>query len=307
LYHPQLSAEVIRSQLLGADINIPQERIAFEKRGSRWLVQWGGAELAWFAANEEGAAQLAFERDILALVHDRCQFPTPRVLHVAPDEAFDIRTRLAGIVDPARLHERLRNDANAASHMGRWIGTALAELHAVIKQDSPPAWLPRKASWPETAGWIRERLPVVIGNNPLVAEINSLLDIYEDLQVADDDLVLAHTDLGLHNIVFAGDSLQPCGLIDFESAAYVDRHYDFRYLIFDFADATLLTAACHTYETITGRRLLPARIQLYNAVSACCYLAYRVGIAPETRWCGRTLVEDLVWTSIAVERVRSNR
>jgi aminoglycoside phosphotransferase len=307
LYYPQLSAELIRSRLLEVNLDIPQERILFEQRDGRWLVQWSSDQLAWFAATEEGAARLTFERDILALVQYRCSFPIPRIIYSAPDKAFDIRTKLAGIVDPALLHERLRNDSNVASRLGCWIGAALAELHAVIKQDSVPAWLPQKASWPEPASWIRERLPAVIGNNPLIAEINSLLDDYEELHVADEDLVLAHADLGLHNIVVAAGSLQPCGLIDFESAAYVDRHYDFRYLVFDFADMTLLTAACHTYETITARQLLPARILLYNAVSACCYLAYRAGIAPETQWCGRTLVEDLAWTSIALDRVRSNR
>ncbi|MES2624066.1 MAG: aminoglycoside phosphotransferase family protein [Pseudomonadota bacterium] len=249
---------------------------------------------------------MSIERKVLALVRTKCSFTTPEVLHVAADGSFDIRTRLEGIVDPSRAYDCLGRDAQLAVRLGGWAGAALAQLHAAVQPDVVPDWLPRKVSWPESGDWIRERLPSVIGNDSLAAEISAVLAIYENLTVANDDRVLAHTDLGLHNIVFSDDFREPCGLIDFEAAAYVDRHFDFRYLILDTADTTLLTSACETYEAISGKRLLPARIQLYNAASACSYLAYRAGIAPEVRWCGRTLAEDINWTTLALQRFRAH-
>lgn len=45
------------------------------------------------------------------------------------------------------------------------------------------------------------------------------------------------------------------------------------------------------------------RVQLYNAASAICYLAYRRGIAAHVRHCGRTLAEDLAWVRKAIDAV----
>lgn len=293
MHYPELSAELIHTCLLEGKVNVTPEQIFFERRDGRWLVEWGRKQLAWCAANEDGTARLDVERKVLALLKNQVSFTVPEILYVAADATFDIRTRLEGIVAPDRVHEHLRNNPDVARRLGNWIGKALAELHTVIKSGTIPTWLPRKTCWPEPASWILERLPAVIGHDPLVTEIAALLDCYENLQISDDDLVLAHTDLGLHNLVLAADSFEPCGLIDFEAAAYVDRHCDFRYLILDFADTTLLTSAWQTYEAVTGIPPILSRILLYNAASACCYLAYRAGIPPETRWCGRTLAEDL--------------
>ena len=57
--------------------------------------------------------------------------------------------------------------------------------------------------------------------------------------------------------------------------------------------------AMAAYEAVVGRRLSPQRVLLYNAVSACSYLAHRFGVAQEEKCCGRTLVEDLAWTRSA--------
>jgi aminoglycoside phosphotransferase len=305
LHYPQLSAARAHSLLLEGQVKAAPEQIAIEHRDGRWLVEWNSNQLAWFAASLEGATRLATERKVLALVQNSCSFAVPETLYVAADGSFDIRTKLEGIVDPPKAHEHLRNNPRAALQLGRWTGEALAQLHAVIKSDYIPHWLPRKVSWPEPTSWILERLPAVIGEGTLAAEIAALLSHYENLQIADDDRVLAHTDLGLHNIVLATDSFAPLGIIDFDAAAYADRHIDFRYLILDFPDTTLLTSACQTYAAITGKALQPERILLYNAVSACCYLAYRAGIPAETPWCGRTLNEDLAWTTQALERFRT--
>ena len=305
MHYPDLPVELVHACLLEGRVNVAPQEIVLARRDGRWLAEWNSHELAWFAANEEGAARLGVERRVLALLKTRIAFAVPEITYVSADGAFDIRTRLEGVVVPDRAHEHLRNNPEAARQFGNWIGTALAQLHSVVNPDAVPAWLPRAVSWPEPTSWILERLPEVIGNNPLVAQITALLVSYENLRITHEDVVLAHTDLGLHNIVLVADSLEPRGLIDFEAAAYVDRHYDFRYLIMDFADTTLLSSACDAYRAATGITPQLSRILLYNAVSACCYLAYRAGIPPETRWCGRTLAEDLAWTGIALERYRA--
>jgi aminoglycoside phosphotransferase len=305
LYYPQLSAARARTLLRGAQVDIAAEQIVIEQRDARWRVEWNDNQLAWFAASEEGAAALAREREVLALVQNSCAFAVPRTLYVAADGSFDIRTRLEGVVNPAKAHEHLRNNPQAATQLGSWLDEALTQLHAAIRQENVPSWLPRKISWPEPTSWILERLPAVIGEGVLATEIAALFTHYDKLRTDDDDRVLAHTDLGLHNIVFAADSLAPLGIIDFDAAAYADRHVDFRYLIFDFADTNLLTSTCQTYTAITGNELQLSRILLHNAVSACCYLAYRAGIPADTRWCGRTLAEDLAWTTQALERFRT--
>jgi hypothetical protein len=41
-------------------------------------------------------------------------------------------------------------------------------------------------------------------------------------------------------------------------------------------------------------------VLLYNAACAVTFLAFRAGIAPDTRWCGRTLAEDVRWSQHAI-------
>jgi hypothetical protein len=72
------------------------------------------------------------------------------------------------------------------------------------------------------------------------------------------------------------------GVFDYDSAAWADRHHDFRYLVFSFERE--------------DRR----RIWLYNAACAASFLAFRRGVPPERKWCGRTLDEDLRWVRRAL-------
>jgi hypothetical protein len=62
----------------------------------------------------------------------------------------------------------------------------------------------------------------------------------------------------------------------------------------------MLDAAIRTYEPAVGRTLDRDRIQLYNAVCAISYLAFRVGTPPEQKSCGRTLAEDVQWVRAAL-------
>src|SRR5262245_57461182 len=113
-------------------------------------------------------------------------------------------------------------------------------------------------------------------------------------------MALVHTDLGLHNIAVDPKTEDVVGLFDYDSAAWADRHHDFRYLLFQETEDTVLDAALAAYEEAIGRRLDRDRIRLYNAGCAIGFLAYRAGTAPDARSCGRTLAEDLSWTTGAL-------
>ena len=109
-----------------------------------------------------------------------------------------------------------------------------------------------------------------------------------------------HADLGLHNVALDPNTGALNGVFDYDAAAWADRHHDFRYLILDLESHALLDAAVATYEPVVGRVIRRERVLLYNAACAISYLAYRAGRAPEERWCGRTLAEDLSWSRGAI-------
>ena len=82
-----------------------------------------------------------------------------------------------------------------------------------------------------------------------------------------------------------------------------ERRHDFRYLLFDFGREEMLDAALEFYEPAVGRCLDRSRIRLYNAACAISFLAYRAGVPPEQKSCGRTLAEDLRWVRSTLARL----
>lgn len=298
-----LSSQQIADRLHSAGRSVRADDLRIEKRDDRLLAQWPGNELAWIAHNDDGKTQLVREGEVLGVVRRGCSFAVPEETYRSADDTLSIRTVIVGRVDPAVIHQRIRTDGTFAKALGRYVGESLAQLHACPV--SSTLYLPREVSWPMSTSWMEERLPRVLrDHDALLPALRELLARYQGEQ-STADRVLAHTDLGLHNIVFDEALTQPLGIIDFESAAYVDRHFDFRYLVLDFPDAGLLDTAMSIYEALTGIRLDRRRIVLYNAACACCYLAFRDGVAPETRWCGRTLQEDLAWTREALANLAS--
>jgi aminoglycoside phosphotransferase (APT) family kinase protein len=92
------------------------------------------------------------------------------------------------------------------------------------------------------------------------------------------------------------------GVFDYDEAALTDRHYDFRYLLLDDKNDTLLVTALEAYEAAGGDTIDIGRVRLLNAASAVAFLAFRGDAAPDERPAGRTLDEDLRWTRMALER-----
>jgi hypothetical protein len=66
----------------------------------------------------------------------------------------------------------------------------------------------------------------------------------------------------------------------------------------------VLEAALAVYELAVGCTLDRNRIWLYNAACAASFLASRVGVPAEQKWCGRTLAEDVGWVRHALEHVQ---
>jgi hypothetical protein len=295
-FGPQEACAALRQ----AGLDLAPAQIRLEPRENRWLVWLPGGRLAWFGTDAAGRARIARERRVLRLLAERCAFQAPRILFESDD--FDVRAAVPGLCDPSDLYRRTLTDAALARRIGAAIGSILVEQHTRILPDDV-AWLPDRPTWPEPSAEIRRCLPDVIDDRALLGEIDRALAICDATAVAADDRVLVHGDLGLHNIAVDPATAEVRGVFDYEGASLSDRHYDFRYLIFDLADDNALEAALAVYEPALGRTLSRARIRLYNAGCAIGYLAFRRGVPSDQRWCGRTLAEDLQWVRGALARI----
>jgi Ser/Thr protein kinase RdoA (MazF antagonist) len=291
-----------RDALAALGVRLSPDEVRLERRDGRWLARLPGERLAWFAMTEAVRASMATERRLLRVLAERCRFAVPRVLAEAPDGGVDVRTMVPGVCDPLAVYARVRDDAEAAARLGAGIGAVLAELHTAVGAAEVAEWLPSRPSWPEPRAWIAERLPRVVPDAELHARADEVMARHEALPVAEADRALVHADLGFHNLGVDPETLAVRGVFDWETACWADRHLDFRHL----AAAELrplMDAALAVYEPATGRTLSRERIALHNASIAVCHLAFRDGVAPDVRWAGRTLDEDLAWTRASIARV----
>ena len=147
----------------------------------------------------------------------------------------------------------------------------------------------------------------MVEDRELLRHAEKVLQVYEGLSVDPSDCVLVHSDVGLHNVAVDDATDAVNGIFDYDSAAWADRHHDFRYLVFDFGEDNLLEAALSVYEPIVGRTIDVMRVKLYNAVCALSFLALRRGVPADERSCGRTLDEDLRWANHALAQLDSTR
>jgi hypothetical protein len=205
-----------------------------------------------------------------------------------------------GTNDASAIYAEVRARRELAAPMGDAIGAILAEQHTRIGAADVASWLPHRPAWPEPREWIRERLPAVVDDLELIARATAVIEAYESVVVADSDRAFVHTDVGFHNLGIDPQSLAVHGIFDYQGAAWADRHHDFRYLVFDLEGSELLDAAASAYEAATSYPIKRDRVLLYNAACAVSFLAFRAGIAPDTRWCGRTLAEDVQWSEHAI-------
>jgi hypothetical protein len=301
---PLLTPAIARDALASAGVLLPVAEIALDAHDNRWLARLPQQRLAWFAASDEGRAQLITERRVLALVASRCTFRTPRVLLEDPTGDFDVRSMVPGNADPFGLYAAICKDEEVAGCVGSDIGAMLAEQHTRIRPSDIESWLPNRPYWPEPRAWVCERLPSVVNDAELIAAADDILVAYESVAAAEDDRVLAHADLGVHNMSFDPVSHRVQGIFDYDGAVCADRHHDFRYLLFDNDSTALLDSAISAYEPVVGCTIQRERVYLYQAACAVTFLAFRIGKSPEDPWCGRTLAEDLKWSRHAIRAYR---
>ncbi len=305
--YPQLEPDLACALLRDAGIDVCNDDLQMQRREERWMVHLAGGRVALFAATEAGVERIRREGELLRMLETHVSFQTPRVLFQSADASLEIRRKVIGRVDPFGMFRRILADRDLGSRIGHVLGEMLAELHSALPREQVRALLPERAPWPPSSDWIRERLPRAVSDRTLIDEIGVLLTEYDALDVADSDRVPVHGDLGLHNVVFHPDSAEVVGIFDFDGAAFADRHLDLRYLELHPEQPALPEAAIAAYQAITGRILSRQRLLLHNAASAFGYLAYRVGHAPEERWCGRTLDEDLGWCRHAISKLLGAR
>jgi len=297
------TAELVISTLASAGFAVPAAGLSLEPRDGRLLARMPGDRMAWFATNDDGRHRMPIESRVLRLLEARCTFAVPRVLHEDTPRGFQVRSAVPGLAEPWRVDARAKADPRLAASLGRTLGAALAEQHLRITEQDGAGWLPTRVSWPEPLDSIRERLPRVVADAGLLRELHALLARYEAIEVAQGDRVLVHADLGLHNLAIDPETDAVRGVFDYEGAAWDDRHHDFRYLVFDFDDTSMLDAALAVYEPATGCRISRERVTLYNATAAASFLALRDGVAPEAVSCGRTLAQDLAWVRSVLDRL----
>jgi hypothetical protein len=290
------------ASLVEAGLNLSPVQVRLEAREDRWLASLPDDRLAWFPANDRGRERLAVERRVLRLLAKRCTFQVPRVLFESC-KGWDVRAAVPGVCKPWALYRRTLTDISLARNIGRTIGTMLIDQHTNVYRSDVTDWLRARPEWPESIDLIRRRLPEVIDDENLLAEIDCALDAYDEVVVAVDDHVLVHGDLGLHNIAVDHETTEVRGIFDYDGASWADRHHDFRYLLFDHERDDALEAALAVYEPAVDRVLSRSRIRLYNAACAIGFLAFRRGVPAEERSCGRTLAEDLRWVRGALARL----
>jgi hypothetical protein len=298
----KLIPETATALLWAAGIGCSVEDVQVIARDERWAVPIGGDRIAWFAASELGSTRLALERRVLSLIAERCSFRAPRVVFVSAG-GFDVRQMVQGQCDPWGLFHRCQVDSRLARKIGRAIGAILAEQHIRIGEADVAGWLPLRTGWPLASDRVRERLPLVVDDDGFIHAMGEVLERYEAVPIRADDRVLIHGDVGLHNLALDAESDAINGIFDYDSAAWTDRHHDFRYLLFDVGREDMLEAAVGVYKPATGRSIDRTRIRLYNAACAISFLAFRADTPADEKSCGRTFAEDVRWVRTALAKL----
>jgi aminoglycoside phosphotransferase (APT) family kinase protein len=135
-----------------------------------------------------------------------------------------------------------------------------------------------------------------------LARISRAMEHREKIVVSVSDAVLVHGDLGAWNLAVSPDGGEVQGVFDYGDAVFGDRNQDFKYMEFHRpGEQVMLDAAIETYEEATRVNLDRERIRFFNAIEAIGFLGFRFGHASDERWCGRTLDEDVEWTTTALE------
>jgi hypothetical protein len=273
-FFANLTPEGAREALQSVGLSCAPGEVHITARDERWVVVLPREHIAWFPASESGSRRLTVEWRVPRLLADCCSFRVPRLLAVS-ESAFDAHRMVPGRCDPWAPFQRRQADPALAQKIGRSIGGIPADQDTAILEAEITGWLPGCVAWPESGDWIHGRLSPVVDDGDLLEMMACAIDSYDALTVDPKD-----------------------------SAAWADRHHDFRYLLFDVEREDMLDAALDVYVPLVGRSIDRDRVRLYNAVCSISYLAFRSGTPAAARSCGRTLAEDLRWMRVALARIQ---
>jgi aminoglycoside phosphotransferase (APT) family kinase protein len=292
-----LNQEDLLHRLRRADIAVDETRVQVESRKGRTLVRLDDDRIAWSPDEPEGRVAIENERRILRLVEKYCRFRAPRI-HYEDAEGWDVRAMVPGVAATDFL-KQVRTDPRGAERTGAALGRIPAEQHSRIPA-SELAWLARIPSWPQSAAIAN--LPRVIEDVRLIARMSRALEHREEIATSVSDAVLVHGDLGPWNLAVSLATGEVQGVFDYGDAVFGDRHQDFKCMQFYRpGEKVMLEAAIRSYEEATRITLDRGRIRFFNAIEAIGFLGFRFGHASEEPWCGRTLAEDVEWTTTALE------
>ena len=300
-HHLPLTAADIARRLREVGIDMEVFGIAVARRGDRAMVMLPGGRIAWFAASAEAAAALEIENRVLTLLGARCSFRVPRVLHTGPD-AWTLRTIVPGVVDPDGFAARLKAEPALVPSVARSLARVLVEQHTRVVHADVADWLPLAPPWPPSLDEVEAQAICVVDDPGLLRRIERLIDVGRALGTREADNALVHADFGFHNIAVDAATGAVNGLFDYGSAAWADRHLDFRYLAFAAVPDALLDATTAAYGEATGIVIDRHRVLVCNALAAIGHLADRVGHEADELVGGRTLAGDLRWTDWALKR-----
>jgi len=292
-----LNQESIVHRLRLADIAFDETCLRVQSRKGRVLALLNDDRIAWFAVQPEDRAALGNERRVLRLIEKYCGFRAPRILY-EDAEGWDVRAIVPGVAALDFLTQ-VRTDPRAAERTGAALGRILGEQHSLI-----PAceleWLTGIPAWPQPAAI--ENLPKVIDDAGLLARISRTLEHLQEIGRPVSGAVLVHGDLGPWNLAVSASTGEVQGVFDYGDAVFGDRHQDFKCMQFyRLEDQVMLDAAITSYEETTRVHLDRERIRFFNAIEAIGFLGFRFGHAPDEPWCGRTLEQDVAWTTAALE------
>jgi len=292
--------DAVAAALTGIGVSVDPAAVQLLPRDNRFAARLPGHRIAWFPTDANGLLRLEREARALSAIARYCRFLTPRVIHHAL-AGWQLRMEVPGTADPFATYQRALDDRQFAATLGGHLGRLLADQHLSIPRAELGDWLLLRPGWPPPIAEVAADLPRVTGDRELIDRALALLARHEAAELEITDRVLAHTDFGFHNMVVTPDGVV-AGVFDYDEASMTDRHYDFRYLLLDVPDETLLVSAIEAYEAAGGQSIELSRIHLLNAASAVAFLAFRGDAGPEEKPAGRTLAEDLRWTRLALAR-----
>jgi aminoglycoside phosphotransferase (APT) family kinase protein len=300
---PDPSIQAIRAALAVVAPELAEEPIRTAPRipgnpPSYWrgTARVGERFVAKFAWSREAAIAVNRELDTLILLRKLApSIPVPEVVLASRDPLLFVSRYVAGVpggdpyaedTTPSAIPEQL-----AAVLAALHDPTLMAHLKshgAVLGETQPQA----------TTSTLRERFVGPIIDGAQAPRVLSWCDWIDDLQRRPaPDTTTVHGDLHAHNFVISEDGERLLLVADFESAAFGDPHYDFRYLVSIRHDLAWFTTCLEAYQKLSQCRLSIDRILAWHILTALGDALWRteLGVPLPGNLTPADYVEDITW------------